>query len=219
MSFQIPGQKQQSRTSMSLSLPLTCAWFGLICIDYEVVWSSIADFRHEAPFESGRETGTTASTQSTRLHLVDDPIATETDEILRAIPITLNTQRKRKQSPYKCERPSATMQHSILQRLSSFVIRTRFMAASMPKSSSPYRLVKMRSWSFNPPYTLTFVLAAVLAAAAGAAGAAGVVGGEGVGAARPGAFVGLGVGAPTPAPMVEKRRGATHAARTYMHDE
>ncbi len=53
---------------------LARARLALVGIDHQILWSTVRRLVHEAPLESGREAGATATSQTRGLDLVDDPV-------------------------------------------------------------------------------------------------------------------------------------------------
>ena len=65
---------------------LARARLGFVSVDDQIV-RPFADFLgHEGPFQAGRETGAATAAQARRLHLVDDPVLTEAQQVGRGIP-------------------------------------------------------------------------------------------------------------------------------------
>ena len=57
-----------------------------IGVDDEIGRPRRIGFRHEGPFEAGREPGAAAPAQTRGLHLVDDPFLALVDQFLRIVP-------------------------------------------------------------------------------------------------------------------------------------
>jgi hypothetical protein len=65
----------------------TCARLGLIRVNDQVRWATIAFLGHKGPFQARRETRTATTTQAGLFHLIDDPVTTLFDDLGSSIPM------------------------------------------------------------------------------------------------------------------------------------
>jgi hypothetical protein len=94
----------------------------LISIHDKIVGTTIRDLGHERPLKTRGETSTTTTTKAGGLNLVNNPVTTKMNEILGAVPITLDMEvyiRIRKRLYQVC-----------VTKTEELRIRTRFRAPS-----------------------------------------------------------------------------------------
>ncbi len=66
---------------------LAGAGLRLVCVDDEVMRTTIRFLRHEGPLETGREACAAATAKAGGLHLVDDPVTALFEDLLGAVPV------------------------------------------------------------------------------------------------------------------------------------
>ena len=69
----------------------TCAGLGLVPVDHQVGGTAVGHLRHEGVLEAARETCTATTSETRLLNLVNNPVWTVKENVLRLMPVTLNT--------------------------------------------------------------------------------------------------------------------------------